>query len=224
MTRICRFLSPGVCLLVCWLSSNAQTPPTAPRPLGRVELFNGRDVSGWAFATWSNAPASATWNVRNGVIHREGQPYVYARTTSAYQDYRLIVEWRFVKVAPGANSTGVQVNIQSPDEVWPRCIQCQGKLDRQGDLFLMSGAESNEHRGMDANQPVPLRGPSNEKPVGEWNTREVVCAGNTVRAYINSRFMDEVTRCNISTGTIGIQSEGGEIEIRKMYLQPLKPL
>ena len=34
--------------------------------------------------------------------------------------------------------------------------------------------------------------------------------------------MNEITECTISSGFIGIQSEGGEIEIRKVSLDPLK--
>ena len=75
---------------------------------------------------------------------------------------------------------------------------------------------------MDANTPVPMHGQSNEKPVGEWNTNVTVCAGNDVKACINGKFMNEITECTISSGFIGIQSEGGEIEIRKMSLEPLK--
>ena len=75
---------------------------------------------------------------------------------------------------------------------------------------------------MDENTPVPLRGDSNEKSVGEWNTNVTVCAGNDVKAFINGKFMNEITECTITSGFIGIQSEGGEIEIRKVYLEPLK--
>ena len=127
-----------------------------------------------------------------------------------------------MKVAPKADNTGVLVHIQSPDKVWPECVQVQGKHDHQGDLFLMAGAESKEHQGMDANTPLPKHGPSAEKPVGEWNTCEVVCSGNDVKAYVNGKFMNETTRCTISSGFIGIQSEGGDIEIRRIYLEPLK--
>ena len=62
-----------------------------------------------------------------------------------------------MKVAPKADNTGVLVHIQSPDKVWPMCIQNQGKSGRQGDLFLMAGAEckgaqghEQEHAGPDA--------------------------------------------------------------------------
>ena len=66
------------------------------------------------------------------------------------------------------------------------------------------------------------RAPSNEKPVGEWNICEMVCAGNSVKACINGRLMNEATECNISSGKIGFQSEGGEFEIRKVFLEPVK--
>jgi hypothetical protein len=110
--------------------------------------------------------------------------------------------------------------MQLPDKVWPMCIQNQGRSGHQGDLFLMEGAESKEHKGMDKNTPVPMRFPSNENPVGQWDTNVTVCAGNDVKAYINSKFMNETTECTISSGFVGIQSEGGDIEIRKIYLDP----
>jgi len=114
--------------------------------------------------------------------------------------------------------------MQLPDAVWPMCVQNQGKSGRQGDLFVMMGAECKEHLalGKDANTPVAFTGPSAEHPVGEWDTNVTVCAGNDVKAIINGKFMNEITECTISSGFVGIQSEGGDIEIRKMYLEPLK--
>ncbi len=187
-----------------------------------TELFNGKDFSGWTFCMRDNADPMQTWSVTNGVIHCTGTPSGYLRTARAYSNYVLIVVWRFIKIAPKADNTGVLVHIQSPDKVWPECVQVQGKHEHQGDLFLMAGAESREHQGTDANTPLPKHGPAAEKPVGEWNTCQVICPGNDVKAYINGRFMNETTQCTISSGFIGIQSEGGDIEIRRIYLEPVK--
>jgi hypothetical protein len=195
---------------------------SVPQKSGGVELFNGKDFSGWTFCMQDNADPAKTWSVTNSVIHCTGTPIGYIRTTQAYSNYVLSVEWRFVKVAPQADNSGVFVHIQLPDKVWPMCVQNQGKSGRQGDLFVMAGAECKEHKGMDASTPVSMRGPSAEKPVGEWNTNVTVCAGNDVKAFINGKFMNEITECTISSGFIGIQSEGGEIEIRRMSLKPLK--
>ena len=193
-------------------------------PTNYVELFNGQNFSGFTFCMKDNADPLQTWSVTNGVIHCTGKPTGYLRTKQSYRDYVVTVEWRFVKVAPKADNTGVLVHMQLPDQVWPKCVQNQGKSGRQGDLFVMAGAECKEHLalGKDANTPVPLRGGPNEKAVGEWNTNVTVCAGNDIQAVINGKLLNETTECTVSNGFIGIQSEGAEIEIRKMYLEPLE--
>jgi hypothetical protein len=203
-------------------SAIAQDSKPAITPTNHIELFNGKDFSGWTFCMRTNADPALAWAVTNGVIHCAGKPSGYLRTAQSFSNYVLTVEWRFVKVAPKADNTGILVHMQLPDNVWPPCIQNQGKNNNQGDLIYMSGAESKEHRGMDANAPVPKLGPSNEKPVGEWDTVLTVCSTNDVKAYVNGKFMNEGTECTLSSGFIGFQSEGGEFEIRKVFLDPLK--
>jgi hypothetical protein len=200
-------------------AANAQNIIT---PTNHIDLFNGKDFTGWTFCLKSNADPALAWTVTNGVIHCTGKPTGYLRTKQDYRDYVLTVEWRFVKVVPKADNTGVLLHMQLPDEVWPPCIQAQGKSSNQGDWILMAGAECKEHKGMDASAPVPKQGPSNEKPVGEWNLYEMVCAGNDVKAYVNGKFMNEATECTVTSGAIGFQSEGGEFEVRKVFLEPLK--
>ncbi len=191
-------------------------------PTNQIELFNGKDFSGWTFCMKDGADPGRTWSVTNGVIHCTGTPSGYVRTKQSYSNYVLTVVWRFVKITPKADNTGVLVHLQLPDKVWPMCIQNQGKSGRQGDLFLMEGAEAKEHQGMNKNTPVPMRGPPNENPIGEWNTNVTVCAGNDVKAVINGKLMNEITGCTVWSGFIGIQSEGGDIEIRNIFLEPLE--
>lgn len=207
----------------------AQTAPAPVSPSGHVELFNGRDFTGWTFCMKNNADPMATWSVTNGVIHCTGKPTGYLRTVQSYDNYVLTVEWRFLKVEPKFDNTGVLVHMQLPDKVWPMCVQVQGKHLHQGDLFLMAGAESKEHKGMDANTPLPLRGGPAEHAVGEWDTVKTICKTvegpngptDTITAYVNGRLMNDTTECTVTNGFIGIQSEGGDIEIRKLSLDPL---
>jgi Domain of Unknown Function (DUF1080) len=199
----------------------ADSTPPRVRETG-VHLFNGRDFTGFTFCMKNDADPMLTWSVTNGVIHCTGQPTGYLRTTQVFSNYFLTVEWRFIKVAPKADNTGVLVHIQSPDKVWPMCVQVQGKHNRQGDLFLMAGAESKEHKGKDANTPIPFRGDSMEKPVGEWNTADTICLHHKITSFINGHFMNETTECTLDSGFIGIQSEGGDIEIRSIIFSPLK--
>jgi hypothetical protein len=208
------------------LAGRAQTEDTTNPPARQremtVPLFNQKDFSGWTFCMKGDADPLKTWSVTNGVIHCTGTPAGYLRTTEVYSNYFLTVVWRFVKVTPKANNTGILVHMQPPDEVWPRCVQIQGKHGHQGDIFLMNGAESKEHKGKDANTPLPLMGDSVEVPVGEWNKAEIICVNHKVECFINSRFLNETTECNVNSGYIGFQSEGGEIEIRSVNYTPLK--
>jgi 3-keto-disaccharide hydrolase len=196
------------------------TESTAPS--GRVDLFNGKDLAGWAFCLRSNAEPSATWTVKDGVVHCTGQPYGYMRTTANYRDYKLTVEWRFVKTPPRADNTGVFIHLQQPDKVWPKCIECQGQSRHQGDLILMGGAGANGLDSAAGIKSVRSKEPANEKPVGEWNTYEIVAAGDTMKVFVNGKLMNEATGCNVTSGTIAIQSEGGEWEARKIFLEPVR--
>jgi hypothetical protein len=200
-------------------------PPLRARELS-VPLFNGKDFSGFTFCMKDNADPLATWSVTNGLIHCSGKPTGYLRTSQIYSNYFLTVEWRFVKIAPKEDNSGILVHIQSPDKVWPQCVQVQGKHTRQGDIFLMAGAESKEHKGKDANTPVPFRNEliaqPVEKPVGEWNKFETICLHGKVEAFINGKFINETTECTLDAGHIGIQSEGAELEIRSILFTPLK--
>ena len=188
----------------------------------RTELFNGTNFEGWTFCMKTNADPAQTWSVTNGVIHCTGTPVGYMHSLQSYSNYVLTVEWRFVKIAPKADNAGIMVHIQPPDEVWPRCVQSDGLHNKQGDLYLMAGADCNEHLGQNKNRPVPMRGPSNENPPGEWNSCEMVCAGDDIKNSVNGRLMNEITGCTVTAGFVGFQCEGAEIEIRKISLEPLK--
>ena len=192
-------------------------------PTSHIELFNGTNFDGLTFCMRNDADPMQVWEVTNGIIHCNGSAIGYLRTKQSYSNYVITVEWRFRKVTPKANNTGVLVHMQLPDKVWPMCVQNQGKSGRQGDLFVMAGAECKEHLalGKDANTPVPLRGVSNENPVGQWDTNVTVCARNTDTAIINGKLLNEITECTVSSGFVGIQSEGADFEIRKIYLEPL---
>ncbi len=188
-----------------------------------VELFNGKDFSGWTFHSRTNSDPSATWTITNGVIHCSGQPFGYMRTEQSFQNYKLTVEWRFVKTAPRADNTGILLHVQSPDKIWPRAIECQGQSRRHGDLILMGGATCKVD-GQQKSGRVAMKGDSNEKPVGEWNTYEIICQGDTMKVSVNGKLLNEAADCSVSSGFIAIQSEGGEFEVRRVTLERLGAL
>ena len=89
----------------------------------------------------------------------------------------------------------------------------------QGDFWVIDGTTFNEHKGI-AGRHVPSKVPSNEKPLGEWNTYEIICKGDTIKALVNGKPMNQATGCTVNAGYICIQSEGGAWELRKATLEP----
>lgn len=170
----------------------------------------------------SNSAPEETWSITNGVVHCTGQPAGYMRTLKSYHDYHLTVEWRFVEIKPQRDNTGVLVNMQLPDEVWPKCIECQGQYQKQGDFWLHSDASAGGYLGNPVQSVhVPMHVRQNEKPPGEWSTYEVIVSKDSVEIMVNGKPMNKIIGCKPSSGFIGIQSEGAEIEIRKIEIEPL---
>jgi len=199
----------------CRRVSIGPAPKGELHPSGEVELFNGKDLSGWKVFLGGADPAR-TFSVEGGLLKCTGQPAGYIRTEGEYENYMLRLEWRFTK--PG--NSGILVHMSPPDKIWPRSIECQGMSGNQGDFFVIDGTEFKEHRGSH-DRRVAKRGDSNENPIGEWNVYEVVCRGDTIRPYVNGKLMNEATECNVSRGHICIQSEGAAWECRRIALLPV---
>lgn len=60
-----------------------------------------------------------------------------------------------------------------------------------------------------------------QKPVGEWNRQEVIASGDSITNILNGVTVNRGFHCSHTQGKIQLQSEGAEILIRKVELQPL---
>jgi len=202
----------------------AATVATAPAstPGAKVELFNGKDLTGWTSFLKGGAPAAETWSVKDGLLVCTGKPNGFLRTEKSYKQYKFTVEWRFTK--PG--NTGVVVHMTAPDAIWPKSIECQGMHKNQGDFYLWSGATAKEGVALKAKDGT-VRGYSigkqldAEKPAGEWNTFTTICDKDTVTILVNGKEVNKATGLNLAEGAIGLQSEGGAFEVKRCTLEPL---
>ena len=182
----------------------------------RTELFNGKDLSGWVLVVDSerNVPATDVYGVKDGNIHIVGQPFGYMRTDKKYGDYKLHVEWRWV--GEGTNS-GLFQRVQDGDGLWPNAIECQLCNGKAGDFVMLGGSKISEIE-CKGQFPIKERNGDYEKPVGEWNTAEIICQGKSITVYINGELQNQCT-CETSEGYIALQSEGGPIEFRNIYIE-----
>lgn len=188
-------------------------------PKGSTKLFNGKNLNNWVFHLRdASADPAKVFTIKDGVINIGGDPFGYMRTKKKYSDYKLHVEWRWPLEA---TNSGVFVHAQPPDTIWLKCIECQLSAGNAGDFVCMNGADINE-RTNKSSRVVRKMSPSNEKPVGQWNTMEVTCSGNTIEVYVNGTMQNKATGSNISSGHICLQSEGKDIQFRNVYITKLK--
>ena len=61
-----------------------------------------------------------------------------------------------------------------------------------------------------------------ESPLGEWTTVEIISDGGSIKNLVNGVVVNAVTDCTYTHGKVLLQSEGAELYIRKIELQPLK--
>ena len=196
----------------------AQTGEPAITPTNKIELFDGKDFSGWTFVSKStNAPAAAIWSVTNGVIACKGRPNGYARTLQTYRDYKLHAEWRW---PAGPGNSGVFMHVNPPDKVWPYCFEANTQAGVAGEVRMNGGSKAD---GLTAQYPksVPRQQPSSEKPAGEWNSFDIICRGNTISVRVNGVLQNSITGTSASSGAIALQAEGKPVEFRNVYLEPL---
>ena len=213
MRRSMIFLCLGGCLLL--FSGCAQ----------QVRLFNGNNLDGWKPYTGENEINPArVWSVKNGMIRCEGKPNGYLRTTRPYSNFKLHVEWRWPQQP---SNSGILLYITGPDQIWPTCVEAQLRSGDAGDLVLIGEDVSIEVNGQQVRPEdsrylrIPKIHPSNEKKAGQWNICEITCKNGTMDVYINGLLQNTGAGCSLTSGLIGLQSEGSPIDFRNIILEPL---
>lgn len=164
-------------------------------------------------------------------------PFGYLRTENAYKNYKLHVEWRYVDAppAPGKKrNSGVLLHMTGEDKVWPNFTEAQLRANNAG-FFVFSGDSTcteiqqatEQRKAKGNNKPVRVikRQPDvEEKPIGQWNSYDIVCKGDTVTLTVNGKLANEATGCVPAAGKIGLQSEGALVQFRNIYLEPVENL
>ena len=171
----------------------------------QVELFNGRDLTGWKPRS---AGAKNGWLVRDGVL-TNAEPGNDLLTERKFHDFKLHAEFRYPR---GSNSGiylrgryEVQIEDNFGDE--PEC-------DKIGGIYGFLTPIANA-----------------AKEAGEWQTVEVTLVGRTVSVVLNGQQV--IDRQEIpgitggaldsnegAPGPIMLQGDHGPVEFRKVVLIP----
>ena len=225
-------------ILVLALAAACGSPRRALQPEPE-SLFNSKDLRGWH----ADVPARDTnprlpnpFIVRNGLLVSLGEPRGHLITDSVYRDYRLEVEYRF-SAAPG--NAGVLVHASTPRALYgmfPRSIEVQMEHGNAGDFWCILEdirvPDMERRRGPPATwgttegkaRRILNLTDDSEKPVGEWNTMVIEAVGRAVRVWVNGDLVNDGSDTTADRGQIALQSEGSEVEFRKLSLTPITKL
>lgn len=202
-----------------------------------IQLFNGKNLDNWYIDIPEMDKDPKTINpfiLRNGLLVSLGTPEGHLITKEKYQNYRLVVEYRFAGT-PG--NCGVLVHASTPRALYgqfPKSIEVQMMHENAGDFWCIaediSVPDMEKRRGPkekwgvteDKERRIKNLTDNSEKPLGEWNKMVIECKGNTIKVWVNGDMVNNGFGATVQKGQIALQAEGSEVEFRKVEMTPLK--
>jgi hypothetical protein len=202
-----------------------------------VKLFNGNDLSNWHIdvpAVDENPDTLIPFIVRNGNLVSLGTPAGHLITDEEYENYRLILEYRF----PGEpGNCGVLVHASTPRALYrmfPKSIEVQMMHQNAGDFWCIvediTVPDMEERRGPTEkwgitegkNRRIENLTDNSERPLGEWNNMIIECREDSIKVWVNGDLVNSGYNATAQRGQIAIQAEGSEVEFRKIELISLR--
>jgi len=221
-------------LLTAMISSNSNAQK---KEKGFVPLFDGKTTTGWH--TYGRNLAGQSWKVEDGTLHLDPAAKKEDAgdlvTDKEYGNFHLKVDW---KVAPNSNS-GILFHIKEDPAKYHQTYSTgpemqvidndghpDGKIikHRAGDLYDLVKSTS---------EPV--------KPVGEWNTAEIISNKGKLEFILNgvkivsttqfdanwkaliagSKFASWEGFGTFTSGKISLQDHGNEVWFRNILIKEL---
>lgn len=198
-------------------------------------LINGTDLSGWHIdipAMDNNPDTINPFIIRDGILVALGEPLGHIITDDVYENYRLEVEYRFTK---GAGNGGIMLHsstLRAVNDLFPQSLEVQMKHENAGDFWCfqedITVPNMEERRGPKedwGSTDGKLRNIKKlvdaENPAGEWNNIVVESLGNEVKVWLNNTLVNYGNECTTQKGKIALQSEGSEIEFKRVEITPI---
>ena len=192
-----------------------------------VKLFNGNNLDNWnLYVPSEDVNIKDVFRVEDGHINISGIPDGYIRTKESYRNYKLHVEWRWPEEP---KNSGILIHTQGEDRIFPHSIECQLKNGHAGDIVLIGAGAGITIKGSqylleEGGKPfmvIPKFAESSEHPAGDWNDYDIISRNGRLEVYINRVLQNIGTEMTLREGNIAIQSEGGPMQLRNIYLIPL---
>jgi hypothetical protein len=221
----------GTIVLVAIVLGLAAGPSSAGDKSEWVQLFNGKDLTGWKVFLNPKVPnddKKEIFSVKDGMIFCEGSIFGYLLTEKEYENYVLKVQWKWTDKPAhkgGKRNSGVFVHVTGPDKIWPKAVEAQLMEGSAGDFWLVD----NFKLKVDPKRQDPKVArhyyrmkDKVEKAIGEWNQYVITCKGNRIELVINGEEVNVGEDAEVTKGKILLQSEGAEIYFKNVELKLLK--
>jgi hypothetical protein len=227
-------------LCVLGVLSSYHSASSSP-PAGFAPLWNGKDLSGWHYmdtfdprklaamsesdraaklAKWASDSAGH-WRIEGNEIVNDGKG-AFLTTDKDYGDIELLIEY---KTVPKADS-GIYLRGCPQVQIWDSTEEAKFKLGADKG----SGGLWNNSPGTPGKDPLVKA----DKPFGEWNKFRIVMVGERVSVWLNDqKVVDHARMENYfekdrrkplpRTGPIQLQTHGGEIRWRNLYVREIPP-
>jgi hypothetical protein len=188
---------------------------------GATALFNGTDFEGWSFHLGEKgADNNGAMSIREGTVICPGQPRGYLYTDKSYSDYIISYEWAFDRpddlqvdsLFRGNSGCLVHIGEKNALGIWPRSIEVQGQHRRAGLILPIP-------RDVKCETTFDLKayyGAIN--PVGQWSTMTIDVRGGDMLIRVNGIQVSTVRNSELTSGPIGLQSEGAPIRWKNIKL------
>ncbi|GMU91572.1 MAG: hypothetical protein AMXMBFR4_06300 [Candidatus Hydrogenedentota bacterium] len=171
----------------------------------------------WGEKTWGDREHAAR---DSGVlVHSVGEDGGYNGTWMHSIEVQMIEGGTgdFIVVGDKSEDFAITCPVEDRPEGKPLVYQPGGK-----DVTIHSGRVDWFGRDPGWKDVKGFRGARDvEKPVGEWNTLEIIAQGNTITTILNGVTVNSGKNAKPTKGRIQIQSEGAELFVRRVDLQPL---
>ena len=228
-------------LLSAFITAGISSPANAAAkpPKGFIALFNGTDLTGWRggetfdprkldampaaeraaqIDKWTKT-MKEHWSVKNGVLVNDGQG-AYATTEKDYGDFELRLEYKTVALA----DSGIYLRGCPQVQIWDYTEKEKFPLGSDKG----SGGLWNNSPGAPGKDPLVLA----DKPFGQWNSVRILMVGARVSVWLNKKLVvDHALIENYydrgtpvpPRGPIELQTHGGEISWRNIFIREIDP-
>ncbi len=174
-----------------------------------------------AFDTFSAKDPGRTvvWEAAGNGFNCNGKPRGYLYSKQSYGNVTLKLDYRFRRPdglkdeADFKGNTGVMLFITGEHKQWPVSLEVQGKHSEMASIKANGGA-ANVEIVDDATARSTAR-----KPVGEWNSLEVVTKDGAVTASINGTQVCQSQAGELKNGRLGFQAEDFEVQFRNVRVR-----